>query len=66
MSYADDLRKQITEMKEFIEPFETGKQSCAERTGNGPWRDTTQELITRERTAITNLESILAAMMKKT
>jgi hypothetical protein len=41
--YIKNLREEIAEMKKFIEPLESGRESIGERKAGEQWRDVTRE-----------------------
>lgn len=57
--YIDRLRGDIAELREMLEPLETGKLFIGERRLNEPWLDRTQAQIDHMRRTIATLQSIV-------
>ena len=68
MSICDDYRREveaeIAALKKYLALLESGKLTLGEREGNGPWRDTTQEAMARDRQTIRVYENILEQIKK--
>jgi hypothetical protein len=64
----DDYRKRIegdlADVRRDLAPLESGEMTLSSRTGNGPWRDTTPEMIAQHKRTIATFEGILAALKK--
>jgi hypothetical protein len=63
--YQNRLEADLAEAKKSLEPLEAGQMRWGQRTGDGPWRDITEEWIARYKHTIGNLEAILAAVAKR-
>lgn len=60
--YIVRLERDIARTQEMLRPLEAGEMHLAQKVGNGPWQDTTQEWIIRHRENIATLENIIRAL----
>jgi hypothetical protein len=68
-SFWDDRRKQIeaglAQERKRLQDFESGRLRMGQRSGDGPWRDVTEQWLERHKRIIATFESVLAALQRE-
>ena len=62
--YIKRIETELAQIREDLAPLESGEISLSERKGDGPWRDTTQEMIAFHKRNVETYEAILDALRK--
>jgi hypothetical protein len=63
--YAREIEADIARIKGDLAPLESGQMQLREREGNGPWVDTTAQMIESHKRAIAKYERILADINRR-
>jgi hypothetical protein len=67
-SFWHDRRRQIkaglAQERKNLEDFESGRLRMGRRSGDGPWRDVTEQWVGNQKRIITTFESVLDALEK--
>jgi hypothetical protein len=66
LSFWGDRRKQVkaglAQEQKNLEDFASGRLRMGQRSGDGPWRDVTEQWLEHHRRIIDTFESVLAAL----
>jgi hypothetical protein len=60
--YVSQVEAQIKQLREFLAPLESGKRRIGSRTDDGPWKDITEQAITRNKRIIATYQEILEVL----
>jgi hypothetical protein len=63
--YARGIERDLAEIRKSLAPLELGEMRLGERSGTGPWRDVTRDMIAHHKRTIATYESILTVMKKR-
>ena len=63
--YVSQVEAQIKQLQEFLAPLESGGRRLGSRTDDGPWKDITEQAITRNKRVIATFQEILAVLKSK-
>jgi hypothetical protein len=63
--FISQIEAELTREREDLAALKSGQIHIGERSGNGPWRDTTQAWIDQHKRIIATYEAILNAEKKR-